>query len=174
MRKEEKRATIIGLFDDPESLLDGARAVRQGGCTGIDALTPYPVHGLDEALDLKASWMPRVTKTAFFAGATLGFAFQAWVLDWTWRINIAGKPFLPVPALMPVAFECGILIAGISTFVATLIALRLRPTTKYSAIDAGVSDDRFALLVPAEPTQENEIRVLLERSGAAEVRTLGT
>jgi len=160
------------MFDDPEALLRAATILRTHNYAGLDALTPYPVHGLPEALGLKTSWMPRVTKTAFFIGAGLGFAFQVWVLGWTWRLNIAGKPFVPVPALMPVTFESGILVAGIATFVAMLIAVKLRPTTHYVPFDLALTNDRFALLVPGTAAEMGPIRALLEQLGAAEVRTV--
>ncbi|HVB40906.1 MAG TPA: DUF3341 domain-containing protein [Terriglobales bacterium] len=163
---------VLALFLDPQKLLDAVKTVKEKGYRGLDAYTPYPVHGLPEALGLKISWMPRVTKTAFFVGATLGFTFEAWTMAWAWPLNIAGKPFVSVPAYMPVTFESGILIAGISTFIAVMIAARLRPAPDFHNIDASITNDRFGLYVPVRPYESGNVQTLLKELGAEEVRDL--
>ena len=163
---------VLALFTDPQSLVDAIKVVREKGYRGLDAYTPYPVHQVPEALGLKISWMPRVTKTAFFVGATLGFTFEAWTMAWAWPLNIAGKPFISVPAYMPVTFESGILIAGISTFTAVLIAARLRPAPDFHNLDDSLTNDRFGLYVPVRPYETGVVQNLLKSLGALEVREL--
>jgi len=163
---------VLGLFLDPEKLLGAIRAVREKGYRGIDAYTPYPVHGIDKALGLKISWMPRVTKTAFFTGATLGFIFEAWTMAWAWPLNIAGKPYISVPAYMPVTFESGILIAGISTFIAVLISGRLRPAPDFVNLDNALTNDRFGLYIPVRPYEAGNVQSMLKELGAEEVKSL--
>lgn len=163
---------VLALFLDPSSLLGAIKAVRDKGYRGLDAYTPYPVHGISEALGLKISWMPRVTKTMFFVGAGLGFTFEAWTMAWAWPLNIAGKPFISVPAYMPVTFESGILIAGISTFIAVLIAGRLRPAPNFEPLDRRLTNDRFGLYVPVRPYESGNVQSLLKEMGAVEVRDL--
>jgi hypothetical protein len=172
MSSKYRPPAVLALFLDPERLLAAIKAVREQGYRGIDAYTPYPVHGLSDALGLKISWMPRVTKTAFFAGAGLGFTFEAWTMAWAWPLNIAGKPFISVPAYMPVTFESGILIAGISTFIAVLIAARLRPAPDFKNLDDSLTNDRFGLYVPVRPYEQANVQELLTSLGAEEVRNL--
>jgi hypothetical protein len=172
MSSKYRPPAVLALFLDPERLLAAIKAVREQGYRGIDAYTPYPVHGLSEALGLKISWMPRVTKTAFFVGAGLGFTFEAWTMAWAWPLNIAGKPFISVPAYMPVTFESGILIAGISTFIAVLIAGRLRPAPNFKNLDDSLTNDRFGLYVPVRPYEQANVQELLTSLGAEEVRNL--
>jgi hypothetical protein len=163
---------VLALFLDPHQLLGAIRAVREKGYRGLDAYTPYPVHGIDKALGLKLSWMPRVTKTMFFVGATLGFTFEAWTMAWAWPLNIAGKPFISVPAYMPVTFESGILIAGISTLTAVFIAGQLRPAPNFVPLDRALTNDRFGLYVPVRPYESGNVQTLLKELGAVEVRDL--
>ncbi|MGN6592603.1 MAG: DUF3341 domain-containing protein [Terriglobales bacterium] len=172
MSSKYRPPAVLALFLDPERLLAAIKAVREQGYRGIDAYTPYPVHGLSDALGLKISWMPRVTKTAFFVGAGLGFTFEAWTMAWAWPLNIAGKPFISVPAYMPVTFESGILIAGISTFIAVLIAGRLRPAPDFKNLDDSLTNDRFGLYVPVRPYEQANVQELLTSLGAEEVRNL--
>jgi hypothetical protein len=172
MPSKYRPPAVLALFLDPQKLLDAVKAVKDKGYRGLDAYTPYPVHGLSEALGLKISWMPRVTKTGFFVGAGLGFTLEAWTMAWAWPLNIAGKPFISVPAYMPVTFESGILIAGISTFCAVLIAARLRPAPNFHNIDDSVTNDRFGLYVPVRPYESGNVQTLLKELGAEEVRDL--
>ncbi|MGH9395191.1 MAG: DUF3341 domain-containing protein [Terriglobales bacterium] len=172
MSESYRPPAVLALFLDPQHLLNAVKTIRDKGYRGLDAYTPYPVHGLSEALGLKISWMPRVTKTAFFVGAGLGFTFEAWTMAWAWPLNIAGKPFISVPAYMPVTFESGILIAGISTFIAVLIAGRLRPAPDFVNLDASLTNDRFGLYVPVRPYEAGNVQEMLKGLGALEVRDL--
>lgn len=164
-----KQPTVVGIFRDPKALLHAGETARLKGFPDLDAITPYPVHGLAEALGLKVSWMPRVTKTCFFLGAGLGYFFEYWTMAIAWPINIAGKPFNSVPAFMPVTFECGILLAGICTFLAVLAAGRLRPAPNYQPIDPRLTNDRFALLLPFGSEGSAAAKTLLRNAHALEV-----
>lgn len=172
MSEPYRPPAVLAMFLDPHALLEAIRSIRAKGYRGLEAYTPYPVHGIDQALGLKMSWMPRVTKTMFFVGAGLGFTFEAWTMAWAWPINIGGKPYISVPAYMPVTFESGILIAGISTFIAVLIAAKLRPAPDFVNLDARLTNDRFGLYVPVRPYEAGNVQELLRGLGAEEVRDL--
>lgn len=172
MPERYRPPAVLGIFRDPEALLEAIAAIREKGYRGLDAYTPYPVHGLPEALGLKESWMPRVTKTMFFTGATLAFTFEAWTMARAWALDVAGKPFISVPPFMPITFEGGILIAGVSTFWAVVIACRLWPSFKYKPLDERFTNDRFGLYVPVRPYESANVQTLLQGLGALEVREL--
>lgn len=172
MSETYRPPAVLALFLDPHTLLDAIRAIRAKGYRGLEAYTPYAVHGIDQALGLKISWMPRVTKTMFFVGATLGFTFEAWTMAWAWPLNVGGKPFISVPAYMPVTFESGILIAGISTFLAVFAAGKLRPAPNFVPLDPRLTNDRFGLYVPVRPYEAGNVQTLLQELGAVEVKDL--
>jgi hypothetical protein len=161
---------LVALFDDPDVFLRAATAARKRGWKQLDAVTPYPLHGSVEALGLKMSWVPYVTVTAGLAGALLGFLFEAWTLSVDWPINIGGKPQLAWQAYVPIMFECGILVGGISTFVAMWFACRL-PKSNPQIYDKSLTEDKFALIVPLEQgVNESEATSFLRGEGAQEVR----
>ncbi len=55
-------------------------------------MTPFPVHGMDEALEIKRTRIP-VGGFIFGAlGAILAFGFQAWVFTVSYPLIIGGKP----------------------------------------------------------------------------------
>ena len=43
---------VLGEFTDPTECVEAARKLRVAGITGLDAYSPYPLHGIDEALEL--------------------------------------------------------------------------------------------------------------------------
>ena len=44
---------IYGLYGDDDDLLHGVKALRNKGIEINEVYTPFPVHGLDKALNLK-------------------------------------------------------------------------------------------------------------------------
>ena len=48
-------AGILADFFDPDEALAAARRVRAEGWTHFDFLTPFPIHGMEEAMGQKRS-----------------------------------------------------------------------------------------------------------------------
>jgi mono/diheme cytochrome c family protein len=108
---------VLAEFDTPGELIIAARRVRDAGITEFDSYSPFPVHGIDPAMGIKRTILPLVVFGAGFAGAVGGMALQ-WYCNaeaWTW--NISGKPTWSIPANIPIAYECGILLAAIICFL---------------------------------------------------------
>ena len=164
---------LLALYDNPDSLLHAAARAREHGFDGLDAFTPYPVHGLSEALGVRKSWVPYVTLVMGLSGAGLGLLFEIWTSAIDWPLNVGGKPMVSLPAFIPVMFECGVLLAGTMTLAALLFACRL-PNLKGPVLDRGITNDRFALFIPESGPEWNEERAsrFLGSTGPAEVRTI--
>jgi hypothetical protein len=54
------RKFVVGQFATTDALLDGTKQVRARGHKNLDTHTPYPVHGLEEALGLKRPKIPTI------------------------------------------------------------------------------------------------------------------
>lgn len=161
---------MLGIFGDPDVILHAADAARRKGYKHLNAITPYPLHGMEAALGISLSWVPYVTLVTGLLGGLLGFALQVWTSAVDWPLNVGGKPFISWPAFVPVMFECAILVAGISTFIALWIACKL-PASAPRIYDERLTDDRFALIVPLTGgAAEAEIETFLKGAGADEVR----
>ena len=52
---EDKVCAAIGQFDTPEELVEAGRKIRGMGYTKLDAMSPFPVHGIDEAIGVPYS-----------------------------------------------------------------------------------------------------------------------
>lgn len=163
---------IIGIFSDPDAVLHAAEEARDKGWRDLDMFTPYPLHGAVHALGLKMSWVPWVTLVMGLLGALGGYLLQHWALAVQWPINIGGKPPVAWQAYVPITFECGILIGGISTYVAMLVACRL-PKGRPVILDPRLTNDQFALIVPlGHGLSADNVTQFLADNGADEVRNV--
>ncbi|MCC7442991.1 MAG: DUF3341 domain-containing protein [Bdellovibrionales bacterium] len=174
-------AGIVGFFSDERALLQAAAKVKDAQYLSFDAFSPYPVHGLDQAMGLRRSWLPYVTFGGGLTGVTLGYLLQWWTSSQSWPVNVGGKPFNSVPAWVPVIFELTILFAGVSTVVALILGCRL-PNVKKRAFDPAITRDRFAVMIEApcggaapaggKKFDESEITSFLKSIGAQDVRVV--
>ena len=164
---------VLALYDNPDTLLNAAAQVREHGFQSVDAFTPYPVHGLSEALGIRKSWVPFVTLVMGLSGAILGLAFEIWTSAVDWPINVGGKPFVSLPAFIPITFECGVLLGGTMTLGALIVACGL-PNFRTPILDRSLTDDRFALFIPDSGPGWNEGRAIqiLRASGSEDVRVI--
>ena len=64
-------------FSRELELIGAIRRLKEEGHKVEDAYTPYPIHGLDELMDLRPSRLGWVTFGAGAVGAVSAFAFQA-------------------------------------------------------------------------------------------------
>ena len=61
---------VIAEFNDPQTLLDAANRTREHGYTSIDAFSPFPIHGLDEAIGFHKSRLSAIVLTMGVLGGT--------------------------------------------------------------------------------------------------------
>ncbi len=162
------RKSILASFDEEEQLIEAVRAVVSHGWEVADIHAPYFVHGLEDVLGWRRSRLPVV---CFLCGAT-GAAFAFWLQFWTtaenWPIDVGGRPWNSLPAFVPVAFECMVLLAGFGLVFAFLFRARLYPGKSPHTPMPDSTDDRFALIVRETKPESNadEVIRLLQECGA--------
>jgi hypothetical protein len=162
---------MVGIFTDENDILSVTREVRKQGYTIHDVYAPYAVHGLDKAMGLQPSRLPRVCLLLGLLGAAAKLGFEYWTTAIDWPVNVGGKPWNSLPAFVPITFEVMVLFAGLSTVFALFFVSRLYPGRKSTPVIPGVTDDRFALVLQETDAafEPVEVRQLLERYGAVEV-----
>jgi hypothetical protein len=166
------RNYISIYFDDEVPLLQAVRKLRDSKEIIADVLSPFPVHGLDEALSIKRSRIPVVGFIFGALGAILAFGFQAWVFTVSYPLIIGGKPFFSVPTFIPITFEVTVLFAGLSMVAVLLIRAKLKPDIRFVPVDERITDDRFVILLdaPDEEITLNRVRSLLSEIHTLEIR----
>lgn len=152
MSESSTRHGTLAEFSTPEELLKAAEAARTEGYQKMDAYSPFPIHGLDDALGMKPTKLPWLVFAGGCVGAVAGYALQYFVSVVDYPLNIGGRPLNSVPAFIPVTFECTILFAA---FTAGLAMLALngfpRPNHPVFSVEAfkGASKDKFFLCLEA-------------------------
>lgn len=131
---------MVAEFLSPEAILDAAEKTRAAGYTRLDAYTPFPVHGLDDAIkfsDARIKWL--IFFMGLFGGAAgLSFIYFTAVIDYP--MNVGARPMFSWPSFIPVTFECTILFASL-TATFGMLALNGLPKPYHPIFDA----ERFDL-----------------------------
>ncbi|HEY2293984.1 MAG TPA: DUF3341 domain-containing protein [Thermoanaerobaculia bacterium] len=169
----------LAEFATPAELYHACEGVRDAGYTRWDAHTPFPIHGLERAMGLRASRLPWVVLVTAVLGAVSGMGLQGWVSTIAYPLVISGKPFFSWPAFIPITFELGVL-GGAFGAVLGMLAFNQLPTLHHplfaSARFERASDDGFFISVESWDPQFDRDRTmdLLRRLGAKEVELVAS
>ncbi len=151
--------TLVATFHTPEALMRAAEKAKEEGFPSEDALTPFPVAGIDGVLGLKQANIRRPMAIAGFSAAAFAYALEWYSAAIAYPYDLGGRPFNSWPVFLLFPFELGILVAAITGFVALLIHCGL-PSPHHSLFDVrGVeraSSDRFLLAVETAKEESAE------------------
>lgn len=165
---------LLGIYGDEEALIHSAQEIKKEGIKIFDFYTPFPVHGLDDLLDIKRSRLPNVTFIAGAVGLAVAILFQVWTSAFDWPIDVGGKPMLSIPAFIPVTFELTILFGALSTVAAFFFISNLFPTKVTKIMELRQTDDYFILAIQNDFSSVDieKINNILIKNGAIKVRTI--
>ena len=145
-------ALFLAEFDHVDQLVTACEAVRDAGYEKWDAHTPYPVHGLDEAMGLKPTKIGWISMACGMMGVLSAFLLIQYTNNIDYPIIIGGKPAGAFPSMVPIMFELGILLTGLGT-VFGLFHLAQLPRHHHPVFSserfAAASDDRFFVSIEA-------------------------
>ena len=169
----KKQRGVAGLWSDEKKILEAATKMKEAGYKKFDTITPFPVHGMEEAMGLKRSCIPWVTFIAGLTGCSLGLYFQYWTSAVSWPINVGGKPLFSLPAFIPVTFEVTVLFAALFS-VGAMFLLNGLPKMNPPVIDKDLTSHKFALWVPEteESYSVEKVESFLKELGAEEIKRI--
>ena len=168
---------LLAEYPSPQALLHAADGMREAGFTRWDAHTPFPVHGLERAMGLRASKVPLFVLVLGLGGAAAGMLLQWWASVVAYPHVVSGKPFFSWQAFVPIMFECGVLggaLGAVFGFLGLAGLPRHHHPLFHSARFERFSDDRFFLSVEsADPRwSADRTALLLAELGASRVERI--
>lgn len=150
MADQKKNWGILAEFENPAELLHAAQALHSRGYRKFETWTPFPIHGMDDAMGLTGSKVPWISLGGGLTGMSIGLLLQWWTGAVDYPLVIAGKPYFAWQFATPVTFELSILLAAFGT-VFGMFALNLlpRPHHPLDHVPAfrRVTDDKFFLTI---------------------------
>jgi hypothetical protein len=126
------------------------------GYTKLDAMSPFPVHGIDDAIGIPYSKLGWIVVTAAIVGLITAQVLQYYVGVINYPLVIGGKPLFDFTFSIPVTFELTVLFSSI-TAVVGMLALNGLPRMYHPSMNYKRShlatDDRFLLVIEANDPQ---------------------
>ena len=164
--------TIYGIFDDEAALLSSVKEIRSSNIEIEEVFSPFPIHGLDKALDLKET---RMGITAFIYGClglSLGALMIYYIMIVDWPQNIGGKPnwtfYHNMPSFVTVLFECTVLFSAHLMSITFLIRCGLFPGGTSDSPDKRTTDDKFLMVINVDG-DTSSVKEILTKTGATEI-----
>ena len=165
---------IMAEFDTPSGIYHGAEKVRDAGYTKWDAYSPFPIHGMEEAMGVKRTMLPVIVAIVGFSGVGCAWLLQWWTNYLDYPLVVQGKPFDAWEPFTPVLFELGVLFAAFACLFGMLMMNGLpqwyQPLLKKDRF-LKTSDDRFVICIEAsDPKFDPEAtRKLLQDAGGSHI-----
>lgn len=161
---------ILAMFDTPADIMRAAERVRDAGYKSWDVITPFPIHGMDGAMGLKRSLVPRYTivggTIGFIAGMSMIFFtnasdFDLGVLGQGYQLIVGGKPLFSPHFAFPVSYELTILFSAfasiIGMFLLNKLPMHYHPALKIERVKEA-SDDKFFLYIETTDPQFDDAK----------------
>ena len=163
---------VLAEFRDEVALCAAARRLRELGHRRLDAYSPVPLHGVDEALGLRKSVVPLIALIGGVTGAVTGYVMQWWMNGIDYPINVGNRPPHSPPSNIPITFEMGVLLSALAIVIG-LIALAGLPRTHHPVfeVESFRTASIDALWLSVEVKREDDMAVAreLDRLGAVQV-----
>ena len=157
---------IVAEYDDVGDVIAATQAAYDAGYRKMDVHSPFPIHGIDDALGVKPTILPWIVLFMGLTGMSLGillttFTMTNWlpVPDWVptnfegYEFLISGKPFNSFAAFIPVIFELTIMFSAYTAVFAMFLLNKL-PLLYHPLFNSKnfrrATQDRFFLAIEAQ------------------------
>ena len=165
-----KKDFLIATFEDDRDVLAATKKARDKNMAIYDIYTPFPVHGLDEAMGIKRSILPYVTLVAGLFGLFVAVSMQVYLNGIDWPIIVGGKPPISWPAFVPISFELTVLFGAHTTVLAFLVLNKLYPGKKPYIFNSEQTCNTFVMAFDKSAINVEEVSKLLKEHGALDVK----
>ena len=164
------------MYDDDDTLLNGAKSLVAKGVHINDVYSPFPIHGIDPVIGVKQT---RLGICAFMYGITgtmLAILGINYFMIQDWPMNIGGKPSFSMlenlPAFIPVTFEFTVLCAAHGMAITYLLRNKTLPGMPARNPDPRTTDDKVVMEVKLSENAQfssEQLQEMLRETGIIEI-----
>jgi Protein of unknown function (DUF3341). len=168
---------LVATFETAAAVYHAAEQVRDAGYKNWDVITPCPIHGMDKAMGVKRSIVPRISLAGGITGFTTGMTMIWYTNQYDYPLVVGGKPFFSPMFAFPVSYELTILFTAFATIIGMFLVnglpMHYHPVLKSPKIRRGL-DDQFLIVIEARDPRFNaaNTKALLEKIGGKDVQEL--
>jgi hypothetical protein len=105
-------ALYLAEFQSPDEIIAAAERVRDAGYERWDVHTPYPVHGMDQAMGMSDSRLGWIVLICGLTGLSLAVLMIQWMNGYDYPLVVGGKPPDAFASMVPIMFELTVLISS--------------------------------------------------------------
>lgn len=173
----KKTYGLIAAFETTPAVYHACEKVRDAGYKQWDAITPFPVHGLDAAMGIRRSKVPRISICGGITGFCTGMSMIFFTGAVDYKLIVGGKPLFSPMFAFPVSYELTILFTAFATiigmFVVNGLPMHYHPVQKAPNLTR-LLDDRFHIVIEANDPKYNAAttRAFLEQIGGTDIAEL--
>ena len=164
---------IHAIYDD-DVLVSAAKKIHASGRKVKEVFTPFPVHGLPEALHVPRTRLAICSFIYGFTALSLSCLATWYFMVSDWPMDIGGKPnwtlYHNIPAFLPSIFEFTVFCSAHLMFWTLLFRSWILPGVKPKNPDPRTTDDKFLVLI--ETNDVESVSQLLKETGASEIKVL--
>jgi hypothetical protein len=167
---------IAAEYPSASALYEAAKRVRDAGFKRWDVFSPFPIHGMDDAMGLGKSWLSAVVLIGGISGLLTAMLLTFGPSWYIYPLVVHGKPFnwQTVPAFFPIMFELTVLFSAFAAFFAWQIMNGLprwnHPMFNWNRFSRATNDGFFLAIEARDPRfSEEETQSLLEETGGQHI-----
>ena len=169
--------TLFGLgaeFPSAVALLEAAKKIYAHGFKKWDVYSPFPIHGMDQAMGFKRSRVSLFSLIGGFTGLTTGFVLIYYTSALNYPLIVQGKPYFALEPSLPIFFELTILLTAFGTIFGLLLLTLLprlhHPVFNWDRFQRATDDGFFLVLEVADPKFDpTASRQLLQGMGGTHI-----
>lgn len=166
----------LAEFDSAPAIYHASERLRDEGFQRWDVHSPFPIHGLNEAMGLKRSVLPWFVFCGGITGTVTAFllAYITQVVIYPTVVQAKPANIFTTPAFFPIMFELTILLASFTALLGGLALMGL-PRWNHPIFASRqfkkFSDDRFFICIEARDAKfhQTETKALLESIGGRNI-----
>ncbi len=166
-------------FASAADLLRVAKEIRAAGYENFDVFSPFPIHGMDKAVQSRRSPLGRIVFIGGLTGFLTAMALQFIPSAVIYPLIVHGKPtgIFAIPAYFPILFETTVLFSAFTAFIGLLMMIGLprfnHPLFNWERFKRVSAEGFFAVIESRDPKfSTEEAGRILESLGGGNVTVI--